>query len=62
MPGAGLQQPEGLWQHKEPRAPELLQFEEQPQSRNLLSSSCPDRAGSFPPAGAARAFRFGMNP
>lgn len=41
VPGAGLQQPEGQWQPKEPQAPVLLQCKEQPQSRNLLSSSCP---------------------
>lgn len=41
MPGAGLQQPEGQRQPKEPQAPVLLQGEEQPQSRNLSSSSGP---------------------
>ena len=60
--GQGSTSLEGLRQPGEPPAAVLLQLEEQPKCRNLLSSSSPDRAGSFPPADAVRAFRFVAHP
>lgn len=61
-PGQGSTSLKGLWQPGEARATVLLPLEEQPKPKNLLSCSSPDREGSFPPADAARAFRFVAHP